>query len=115
MFKAELRPQSGTQCSGPKAVRHSRYANAYAADLHRNHLCHIGHDAVLIALPAQKQVGDNAVDVSPWRRNHLREATWHDQRAGAVAVIHEQALSAAAGDSCCFQCAQMTSHEGRPS
>jgi hypothetical protein len=37
--------------------------------------------------------------VSSWRRNRLRDATGHDQRARAVAVVHEQALPAEGGSS----------------
>jgi hypothetical protein len=58
---------------------------------------------------------DVDADVSPWRRNHLRDSTRHDKRAGAIAVVHQEALSAAAREHGRFQGTEMARDEGRPS
>src|SRR3954464_14802655 len=60
-----------------------------------------------------------STDVTParssWRRNRLRYTTRYDQRTRAVAVVHEQTLSAAAGERGGFHRAEMTSNECRTS
>ena len=48
-------------------------------------------------------VMDVNAGISPWRRNYLRDATRHNKRAGAVAIVHEEALSAAARECSGFQ------------
>jgi hypothetical protein len=50
---------------------------------------------------------------SSWRRNRLRYTTRYDERTRAVAVVHEQTFSAAAGERGGFHRAEMTSNEGR--
>jgi hypothetical protein len=48
----------------------------------------IGRYGIESGVTAHVVIGVDA-GISPWRRNYLRDATRHDKRAGAVAVIHK--------------------------